>query len=106
MSIYVALYTISAHYVADRWALDSGWRYAGTINDASFFPWPRGPKGILLPVITKMNPTDEFIYLYLIKTGILILICLGLWLLTIVYCFRAILPLIKAWKLDKSKARI
>ncbi|MEM3640774.1 MAG: hypothetical protein QXH37_02470 [Candidatus Bathyarchaeia archaeon] len=80
----------------------SYWRYSG---DVTFFPWPRDPQDILLPVITKMNVVDEFIYLYLIKTGILILACLLVWALTAVYFFKAILPSIKAWKLSSNQAR-
>lgn len=103
LSMYISLYTISAHHVADRWVINASWRYSGNMT---FFPWPKGPQGILLPIITRMNPIDEFIYLYLIKTGILILVCLGLWATTIIYFFKAILPLIKAWKLTRSQARV
>lgn len=97
------LYTVSAHHIADKWTFGSNWRYSG---DMTFFPWPRDPQGILLPIITKMNPIDEFIYLYLIKNGVLILVCLGLGLFTVVYCFKAILPLIKAWRLTRSQVRV
>jgi len=103
LSIYTSLYTISAHHIANKWAYDTSWLYSG---DMTFFPWPKEPQGILLPVITKMNPIDEFIYLHLIKTGILILICLGLWMLTAVYCFKIIPPLIKCGKPTRSRAKL
>ncbi|MEM0096074.1 MAG: hypothetical protein QW660_05515 [Candidatus Bathyarchaeia archaeon] len=41
---------------------------------------------------------DEFIHLYLIKTGVLIFVCLVLWLVAAVYFFRAVPPLIETWR--------
>lgn len=83
--------------MADEWAFeDNGKGYSAVY--VVLFPWPTGPpKGIVLPdIAVRMNVVDEFIYLYLIKTGILILACLLLWTLTAVYFFKAILPSIKA----------
>ena len=70
----------------------------GSIDNATFFPWPRGPLGVCAEVITKMNPVDEFIYLYLVKNGILIVVCVLLWVLAAVYSFKAILPLFRKEK--------
>jgi hypothetical protein len=95
LSVYVTLYTVSAYQIAGRWAFDQDgkdyWRYSG---DMTLFPWPTGPKDVLLPVIVRMGIVDEFIYLYLIKTGVLILICLTLWMLTAIYFLKTILPLL------------
>jgi len=103
LSVYVTLYTISAHQIASRWAFDQDgkgyWRYSGAMT---LFPWPTGPKDVLLPVIVRMGIVDEFIYLYLIKTGVLILICLSLWMLTAIYFLKAVLPSFKPLKLLKE----
>ena len=100
-SLYVTLYTISAYQVANRWAFDGNWLCSGGVT---FFPWPRGPQGVYVPIITKMNPMDEFIHLYLIKTGVLVFVCLVLWLVAAVYFFRAVLPLIETWRTSRRHA--
>jgi hypothetical protein len=109
LATYATLYTISAHHVADLWAYGSHagyWCCMGSIDNATFFPWPRGPLGVCAGVTTKMNPVDEFIYLYLVKTGMLILVCFLLWVLAAVYFFKAILPLFReAWKLKHVQVR-
>jgi hypothetical protein len=107
LSVYSTVYTISAYQVA-VWAFEENdegyWRCCPS---ATFFPWPKGcSQGILPQIVIRMNALDEFIYLRLIKTGILILICLSLWSLTVIYCFKAILHPIKAWKLTKSQAKV
>ncbi len=83
LAVYATLYTVAAHDLA-RW----GWTCRGTLGDATFLPFPTGPRGVLMYVIAKMSPVDEFIYTYLIKTGILIGICILLWILAAVYFFK------------------
>lgn len=88
LSTYATLYTVAANDLA-RW----GWTCRGTLGDATFFPFPTGPRGVLMDVIAKMSPVDEFIYTYLIKTRILIGISILLWILAAVYFFKVVLPL-------------
>jgi len=98
LASYVAVYTAAVYQVAYRWACGSGrpsiqplvglltkrenvacWTCAGSIDDATFFPWPRGPLGVCAEVIKRMNPVDEFIYLYLIEMPILVFFSILLW---------------------------
>jgi len=81
LATYATLYTVAAYDLA-RW----GWACRGTLGDATFLPFPMGPRGVLMDVIAKMSPVDEFIYLYLIKTGILVVVCVLLWIL-VAFCF-------------------
>ncbi|MDI6905742.1 MAG: hypothetical protein QMD13_09735 [Candidatus Bathyarchaeia archaeon] len=87
LSAYASLFTVAAYDLA-RW----GWTCRGTLGDATFLPFPRDPQGVLMHVIAQMNPVDEFIYIYLIRTGMLVVICLSLWILVAAYFFKAILP--------------
>jgi len=95
LATFATFYTLAAYRVASMWACGAYWCCMGSIDNATFFPWPRGPLGACAEVITKMNPMDEFIYLYLIKSGILIVVCVLLWVLAVVYFFKAILPLFR-----------
>ncbi|MEM4703837.1 MAG: hypothetical protein QXJ02_02055 [Candidatus Bathyarchaeia archaeon] len=95
LASYATLYTISAYSVATRWACGTAWCCMGAIDNATFFPWPRGPLGVCAEVITKMNSIDEFIYLYLIRTWLLVVICICLWIVVAVYFLKAILPFLK-----------
>jgi len=105
LATYGTLYTIAAYHVASMWACRGsagGWLCMGSIDNATFFPWPRGPLGVCAEVITKMKPVDKFIYLNLLKNGILIVICTLLWLLTLIYFLRYILPLLHKRKLETT----
>ena len=88
---YVTLYTVAAHDLAS-W----GWTCRGTLGDATFLPFPTGPRGVLMDILAKMSPVDEFIYTHLIKTGALISISIFLWILATAYLLKAVLPLF--WK--------
>lgn len=96
LATYATLYTVAAYDLA-RW----GWTCRGTLGDATFLPFPTGLRGVLMDVLAKMSPVDQFIYMYLIKTGILIGISVLLWILATVYFFKAILPLF-----GKSDSRV
>jgi len=93
LAIYATLYTVAAHNLAS-W----GWSCRGSQGDATFLPFPTGPRGVLMDVIAKMNPVDEFIYLYLIKTGALIVISISLWTIVAVVSSDVFL------RLQRSKA--
>lgn len=99
LAIYLTLYTVSAYTVAE-YAGRGYWTCRGSLGDPTFFPFPSGPRGVGMDVIGEMSLVDEFIYLYLIETGILIVLCASLWILAAVFFFRAILPLFKAWKVS------
>ena len=98
LATYATLYTVAAYDLA-RW----GWTCRGTLGDATFLPFPTGPRGVLMEVLAKMSPVDEFIYIYLIKTGILIGVSILLWILAAAYFLKAVLPLF--WK-PSSRPRI
>jgi hypothetical protein len=96
---FATFYTLAAYRVGRMWVCGGGaagwWCCMGSIDNATFFPWPRDPLGACAEVITRMDPVDEFIYLYLVKNGILIVVCVSLWSLAAVYFFKAILPLFR-----------
>ena len=87
-AVYATLYTVAAHDLAS-W----GWTCRGTLGDATFLPFPTGPRGVLMDVVAKMNPVDEVIHAYLIETGALIGISIFLWILATAYVLKAVLPL-------------
>jgi hypothetical protein len=99
LAALATFYTLAAYRVASMWACGGGsaafWCCMGTIDNATFFPWPRGPLGACAEVITRMDAVDEFIYLYLVKSGMLIVVCVSLWVLAAFYFLKAILPLFR-----------
>lgn len=52
-------------------------------------------------VIASMSPVDEFIYSYLIRTGMLVVVCVLLWVLATVYSSKDVLHFFR-----KSRATI
>ena len=98
LASYATIYTVAAYRVASMWALggcSASWRGKGSLGGPTFFPFPTGSQGVVMEIIAKMNPMDGFIYLYLVKNGILIVVCVLLWVLAAVYFFKAILPLFR-----------
>lgn len=59
-------------------------------------PFPTGPQGVLMDVMAKMSPSDEFIYAHLVRTGALVGISILLWILAAIYLLKVVLPLF--WK--------
>ncbi len=94
------VYTWAAYHVSSRWACGGGaaWCCMGSIDNATFFPWPKGPLGVCADVVTKMNPVDGFIHLYLIENGVLIAVSVLLWGVAALYFFRSIKPLLRKVK--------
>jgi len=90
LATYTTLFTVAAYNL-----VRSGWAVRGTLGDATFLPFPTGPRGTILNVPAIMSPVDAFIDRYLLKTGILIGICNLIWILTTAYFFKAILPLLR-----------
>lgn len=93
LATYVTLYTVVAHRIA-RYALrldnTACWR---STPPGSFFPWPR--ESGLAQALSKMSSVDQFIFLYLVETGILIIVSILLWILVIVYFVKSILQLFR-----------
>jgi hypothetical protein len=48
-----------------------------------------------MDILAKMSPVDEFIYFHLLKTGVLTVVCVSLWIIAAIYAFTAYLPLLK-----------
>ena len=91
VSVIVTAYTIQAHSIANRYIYDSGdevaWRNS---PPGSFFPWPKEPTPGMLPVLSKINEIDLFIYRYLIRTWLLVIVALSLWIVTCTYIIKRV----------------
>ena len=80
---YLTLYAATAQNVARHVYENDGtvvWRSAPS---GSFFPWPREP-GMLL-ILSGMNEVDSFIYTYLIKSWVLVVVTVLLWIVVSLY---------------------
>ncbi len=91
-SITITVYTIKAYSVA-RHVYDGEYGvYWRCYPPGSFFPWPKEPEqeGVF-PVLTKMSQIDLFVYQYLIKTRIIIIVALLLWVATCTYIIKRLI---------------
>lgn len=98
LASYVTLYTVAAYDVARYAFREDGAAYWGGVRGATFFPFPRVPRvprNVGLDFMVRMNPVDEFIYLYMIETGMLTVISISLWILVAVYFSKSILPMLQ-----------
>jgi len=98
LASYVTLYTVAAYDVARYAFREDGAAYWGGVRGATFFPFPRvprGSRGVGLDFMIRMNPVDEFIYFYMIETRVLIVISISIWILVAVYFVKAILPVLQ-----------
>jgi hypothetical protein len=90
-SITIIVYTITAYSVA-RYVYENEdkvvWRYS---PPGSFLPWPKEPG--MLTALSKMNPIDLFIYQYFIKTWLLIVVTLSIWIAMGIYIAKYALTL-------------
>ena len=79
----ITAYTISAHYVASR-ALEFGgalwWR---TTAGGSFYPWPHIPSGLAGEMTTQFDQEDYTYYNYVIRSGVLIVLTIVLWIIVL-----------------------
>ena len=98
LSVYVTLYTATAHKVARVYEEDGEFFWRGGPS-GSFFPWPREPG--MLAVLIPLNEIDLFIYVYLIKSGVLVLVTILLWISLSLY----ILKLIRVFDTFRQKTR-
>lgn len=97
LSVYVTLYTATAHKVARYVYEEDGKFFWESGPSGSFFPWPREPD--MLHMLTPLNEIDLFIYVYLIKSGVLVLVTILLWISLSVY----ILKLMRAFDAFRQK---
>ena len=90
-SITITVYTITAYSVA-RYVYENEdkviWRYS---PPGSFFPWPKEVG--MFPVLSKMSEIDLFIYQYFIKTWLLIVVTLSIWIAIGIYIAKYALTL-------------
>ncbi len=80
LALYLTMYTIAAYMVA-RWIVEESGKVFWCGTPGSLFPWPKEP-GYMVDILSSANTLDTFIYKYLIKTNILILIVAATYLLT------------------------
>ena len=90
VSMYLTAYTVSAHMVSSHIVEDSGKAYWSSSPEGSLFPWPRksGGSEIGIPMLIELNETDSFVYNYLIRTYLLLVVCILLWLSAIIIFYR------------------
>jgi hypothetical protein len=99
LSIYVTLYTATAHKVARYVYEEDGTFFWRSAPSGSFFPWPREPG--ILEMLTRLNEIDLFIYVYLIKSGVLLGVTILLWISLSLY----ILKLMRVFDTFRQKTR-
>ncbi len=80
---YWSIYTVRAYWVVVEYTYTFGVWKRGL--QGSLFPWPfaelspQGPEGGTV----ELSPVDRYIYLYLIRTGLLVLGPIILWVLAV-----------------------
>ncbi|MEM3666849.1 MAG: hypothetical protein QW222_07205 [Candidatus Bathyarchaeia archaeon] len=93
LSITITVYTITAYSIA-HYVYEEGdnayWRYT---PPGTFLPWPK-PPGILT-ALSKISEIDLFIYRYLLKTWLMIIITILFWAVTCIY-------ILKRWSILKT----
>ena len=72
LALYLTMYTIAAYMVA-RWIIEESGRVFWCGTPGSLFPWPKEP-GYMVDVLSSATDPDTFVYKYLVKTNMLILI--------------------------------
>ena len=98
LAVFVTTWTYAAYDLV-TW----GWRARGTLGDATFLPYPTGPRGVLLLVFARMSPVDEFIYVYLLETGALTALCLFLWAGVVFSAFKMFPSLLRKQSSTRQK---
>jgi len=98
LAVFVTTWTYAAYDLV-TW----GWRARGTLGDATFLPYPTGPRGVLLLDLARMSPVDEFIYVYLLETGALTALCLFLWAGVVFSAFKMFPSLLRKQSSTRQK---
>ncbi len=93
VSFLATFYTVAAYGVARRVYDSDGTPSWVDTGGGSFFPWPKGPDpgtGVFFIVIPMTNNVDIFIYVYLIKSSMLVAVTVLLWAGFATYIFMSI----------------
>jgi len=90
ISVYLSLYTWMAHAMSERIIENSygeavAWR---TAPSGSLFPWSREPG--MLQILSNINEVDSFIYKYLIKSWVLVVLSVLMWIGTGISMFKCV----------------
>lgn len=89
LSTCLTLYTVAAYNVARHVIEMDGTVYWRDSMGGSFFPWPTRPSGVSAPVLMRMiDDVDLAVYIYLIKSWVLVGIMALLWLGMFLYVLR------------------
>jgi hypothetical protein len=81
VSVVLAVYTASAHYVASFVYEIEGHLFWPNTLGGSFIPWPYLPSGIAGQLLTPLNQIDTQYYTYVIRSGVLIYFTFALWVI-------------------------
>lgn len=89
VSIYLTIYTFEAYSIASRYISSDSYGAVFWINgpSGSLFPWPRAPG--MAEVLSGINDVDLFIYTYLIKTWMLAGLSALVWVITVLFVYKA-----------------
>lgn len=82
LALLLTIYTTNAYLVASHVHEYNGvlqWPTPGY----SFLPWPHSPTGIVVSVLVPLNQMDLQYYNYIIKSGILLVITLIMWIIVL-----------------------
>jgi hypothetical protein len=78
VSAYSTVYTACAHRVASHVTESPPDLHWSSAPAGSFFPWPREPG--MLEMLSEMSEVDSFIYVYLIRSWVLVVVTFMLWI--------------------------
>lgn len=81
VTLIFTAYTISAYYVASRAAEFGGVLWWPTTAGGSFYPCPYIPTGLAGEMSTQFDQQDYTYYNYVIKSGVLIVLTIVLWII-------------------------
>ena len=73
------VYTVSAYYVASHVGEWYGRLWWPDTAGGSFYPWPHMHTGLAGFLITELDQADAQYYIYVIKSGVLIILTLVFW---------------------------
>jgi hypothetical protein len=83
-SLFLTVYTASAYYVASHISEAYGKLWWPNTVVGTFYPWPNVPTGIAGQMVTEIvDQINIQYYNYIIKSGILIVLTLLMWFITL-----------------------
>lgn len=78
VATYFTVYTVIAYKIAGHITESPPKIFWNSAPGGSFFPWPNEPG--MLEMLSEMNVVDSFIYVYLIKSWVLVGVVIVLWI--------------------------